>query len=256
LRALAKEAPPDAFGNAAREYEFGRPEWPEELIDRVVGELELGADATVLDLGAGTGKLTRALVPRFARVFAVEPDRAMRAVLEEVVLGAEALAGNAAAIPVESESVDAVFSAEAFHWFASDETVAEIARVLRPGGGFAIFWNVGFGETEPPMGEAVDSLLDEAFARGGTPGLPKVLSGAWREPLEASAFRPLQEAEVERGVVRDRDRWLANMLSVSSIASQPVEERLALADRLRELVPEGEYRWPVRTVVYWTRLDG
>ena len=255
MRALAKEAPPDAFGNAAREYELGRPEWPEELIDRVVGALELGADATVLDLGAGTGKLTRALAPRFVRVLAVEPDGAMRAVLQEVVPGAEALAGNAAAIPVESESVDAVFTAEAFHWFASDETVAEIARVLRPGGGFAIFWNIGFGETEPPMGEAVDAVLDEAFARGGIPGLPKVLSGAWREPLEASAFAPLQEAEVEREVVRDRERWLANMLSVSSIASQPIEERLALADRLRELVPRGEYRWPVRTVAYWTRLD-
>src|SRR5439155_1540223 len=114
------------------------------LIDRVVGELGLGTDSTVLDLGAGTGKLTRALVPRFARVIAVEPDGAMRSVLEEVVPGAEALFGSAGAIPLEAESVDAVFTAEAFHWFASDETVAEIARLLRPGGGLAIFWNVWF----------------------------------------------------------------------------------------------------------------
>ena len=251
---MAKEAPPDAFGNSAREYELGRPRWPRELIERVVRELELAADATVLDLGAGTGKLTRDLVPRFVRVLAVEPDNAMREVLQEVVPEAEALAGNAAAIPAESESVDAVFTAEAFHWFASDETVAEIARVLRPRGGFAIFWNVEFGEPEPPMGDAVQAVLDEAFARGGAPGIGKVLSGAWRRPLEASAFGPVQEAETERVVVRERERWLANMLSVSSIASQSDEERLALATRLRELVPDGEYRWRIRTIAYWTRL--
>jgi SAM-dependent methyltransferase len=253
LPALAREAPPDAFGNTAREYELGRPEWPEELIDRVARELGLGADATVLDLGAGTGKLTRDLVPRFRRVIAVEPDKAMRAVLEEVVPEAEALAGSAESIPLDEDSVDAVFTAEAFHWFASDETVAEIARVLRPGGGFAIFWNVEFGEPEPLMGEAVESLLDEAFARGGAPGLPKVLSGAWREPLGRSAFGPLHEAAIEREVVRDKEQWLANMLSVSSIAAQSDDERIALATRLRELVPEAEYRWSIRTVAYWTR---
>ena len=96
-----REAPPDAFGRTAREYELGRPGWPDELLDRVVAELGLHEDAEVLDLGAGTGKLTRALVPRFARVVAVEPDDAMRAVLEEVVPGAEALAGRGDAIPLE-----------------------------------------------------------------------------------------------------------------------------------------------------------
>src|SRR5262249_31073515 len=155
--------PPDKFGNAAREYEFGRPVWPGELIDRVAADLELGPGATVLDLGAGTGKLTRDLVPRFGRVIAVEPGDAMRGVLEEVVPDAEALAGRAEAIPVADDSVDAVFTAEAFHWYASDETVAEIVRVLRPRGGLAIFFNVDFGDPEPPMGEEVDRVLDVAF---------------------------------------------------------------------------------------------
>lgn len=245
----------DRFGNAAREYELGRPRWPAELIDRVSGELGLGAGSTVLDLGAGTGKLTRDLVPRFARVIAVEPDAGMRAVLEEVVPGAEALEGSAEAIPLENDSVDAVFTAEAFHWFASDETVGEIARVLRAGSGFVIFWNIDFGETEPAMPDGVAEVLDEAFARGGAPGLPKVLAGEWRKPIERSAFGPLQEAELERHVTRSGERWLANMLSVSSIATQSDADRAALAERLRELVPaDAEYRWRVRTVAYWTRL--
>ena len=249
---MAREAPPDAFGRTAREYELGRPLWPEELLGRVVAELGLDPDSAVIDLGAGTGKLTRALVPHFARVVAVEPDDAMRAVLEEVVPGAEALAGRGEAIPLPDESVDAAFSAEAFHWFASDESVAEIARVLRPGGGFVILWNIGVDYDD--LGDEAEAVIDEAFERGGEPGLPRILSGAWRSPVEAGPFEPLREAEVERELVRSRDEWIANMLSVSSIAHQPDEDRDAFARRLRELVPpEREVRHLTRTVAYWTR---
>jgi len=251
---LAKEAPADAFGNSAREYELGRPRWPEELIDRVAGELELGSDATVLDLGAGTGKLTRDLVPRFGRVIAVEPDDAMRAVLEEGVPEAESLAGSAEAIPLPDASVDAVFTAEAFHWFASDESVGEIVRVLRPRGGLVILWNLDFGDPDPPMGEEVDRVIDVAFAKGGAPGIGKVLSGFWREPIAKGPFEPLQESEVERTVTRTRDQWLANMLSVSSIAALSDADREEFAARLHELVPDVRYRWSIRTVAYWTRV--
>ena len=250
---MAREAPPEAFGRTAREYELGRPEWPQELIDRVAGEFELGPDATVLDLGAGTGKLTRDLVPRFARVIAVEPDDVMRGVLAEVVPEAEALAGRGDAIPLPDDSVDAVFTAEAFHWYASDESVDEIVRVLRPRGGLAIFWNVDFGDPEPPMADEVDRVLDAAFEQGGVPGMAKMLSGFWREPLAKAPFEPLREAEVQRTVTRTRDQWLANMLSVSSIASLPSADRKRLAERLRELVPDVDYQWSIRTIAYWTR---
>ena len=251
---MAKEAPADAFGNSAREYELGRPRWPEELIDRVAGVLELGSDATVLDLGAGTGKLTRDLVPRFGRVIAVEPDDAMRAVLEEGVPEAESLAGSAEAIPLPAASVDAVFTAEAFHWYASDESVGEIVRVLRPRGGLVILWNLDFGDPDPPMGEEVDRVIDVAFAKGGAPGIGKVLSGFWREPIAKGPFEPLQESEVERTVTRTRAQWLANMLSVSSIAALSDADREEFAARLHELVPDVRYRWSIRTVAYWTRV--
>jgi SAM-dependent methyltransferase len=250
---LARQAPADAFGRAAREYELGRPEWPGELVDRVAAELGLGPDAAVLDLGAGTGKLTRALVPRFARVVAVEPDDAMRAVLGEVVPRADARAGSAEAIPLADGEVDAVFSAEAFHWFATRESVAEIVRVLRPRGGFVILWNYPLEYDH--MGDEAEEVIAAAFERGGEPGLGRVLSGEWRRPIEQAPFEPLREIEVERDVVSSRDAWIANMLSVSSIAHQPTEERAAFAARLRELVPaEREVRRRFRTVAYWTRL--
>jgi SAM-dependent methyltransferase len=246
------EAPPDAFGRTAREYELGRPLWPEELLDRVIAEAGVGADATVLDLGAGTGKLTRSLVPRFARVVAVEPDEAMRSVLEEVVPGAESLPGRGEAIPLGDAEVDAVFSAEAFHWFACEDSVGEIARVLRPGGSLVVVWNIPVQFDD--MGEEAEAVIEEAFARGGEPGLPRVLSGEWRRPVEDGPFEPLREAELERELVNTRDEWIANMLSVSSIAHQPEEARDEFARRLRELIPaDREVRRRFRTVAYWTR---
>jgi SAM-dependent methyltransferase len=249
---LAREAPPDAFGRTAREYELGRPEWPEELVDRVAAEAGLGAAAEVLDLGAGTGKLTRLLVPRFGHVVAVEPDDAMRAVLEEVVSGAEAIAGHGEAIPLADESVDAVFSAEAFHWFATDEAVAEIVRVLRPGGALVILWNYPLAYDD--MGPEAEAVIEEAFERGGAPGLGRVLSGEWRRPLESGGFEELREVGLERDLARSRDQWIANMLSVSSIAHQPHEDRQAFASSLRDLVPfDRVVRGRLRTVAYWTR---
>src|SRR3954463_6409624 len=106
-----------SFDALAAEYERGRPGWPAAALDAMADRLGLHASSTVLDLAAGTGKLTRLLVPRFATVIAVEPLDGMRAVLERVVPGVRALAGTAESIPLEDASVDAVVVAEAFHWF-------------------------------------------------------------------------------------------------------------------------------------------
>ncbi len=127
-----------SFGRAAQEYERGRPEWPAAVVD-LAGPL--AADATVLDLAAGTGKLTRLLVERLARVVAVEPDESMRALLQARVPGAEAVAGSAEAIPLADASVDAAFVAEAFHWFDYQAALGELARVLRPGAPLVLLWS-------------------------------------------------------------------------------------------------------------------
>jgi SAM-dependent methyltransferase len=247
-------APPDAFGRAARDYELGRPGWPEPLLDEVAGEVGLGAESPVLDLAAGTGKLTRLLVPRFGRVVAVEPDEAMLDVLAEVVPEAEALPGSGDHIPLDDAEVDCVFVAEAFHWFASDAVVAEIARVLRSGGGLVVLWNTRMSH-DPPFPQEARSLVEEAIDRGGAPGLSRVLSGAWREPLARSRFEELRERQADREETVSRDERIAFILSVSSIASQPETARRDLGEKLRELTPDIPYRRFLHTDVYWTRLS-
>ena len=238
------------FGRAAEDYERGRPDWPAEALDLVTEELSLGASAEVIDLAAGTGKLTRMLAQRFARVVAVEPDDDMRALIS----GAEALAGTAEDIPLPDRSADAVFCGEAFHWFDGAAALAEIARVLRPRGGLALMWNHGW-DFEPELPEALYARLGAIYERAGRPGGPKYESGEWRKAFTGSHFEPLQERTVRRVVEEvDRDRVVCLWLSVSSVASLPEDERRELGNYLRGRL-EPVYRMPVVTDLYWTRLS-
>src|SRR5712671_3101577 len=125
------------FAVAADVYERGRPDYPAVAIARIVSRLGLGRGRTVLDLAAGTGKLTRLLVPSGANVLAVEPVREMRTELERRVPGVATLGGTAERIPLNNGYVDAVTVGQAFHWFSPDPALREIHRVLRPGGGVA-----------------------------------------------------------------------------------------------------------------------
>jgi SAM-dependent methyltransferase len=130
-----------AFDRNAAEYERARPSYPPAAVEHLRITLGLGPGVRVLDLGAGTGKLTRLLVPLGCDVVAVEPGPAMRAELAAAVPGVELHDGTAEAIPLPDASVDAITVAQAFHWFDPARAVPEMARVLRPGGGLALVWN-------------------------------------------------------------------------------------------------------------------
>jgi SAM-dependent methyltransferase len=126
-----------SFGAAVEEYERARPGYPDAAIDWLLPE---GA-RTVLDLGAGTGKLTRSLVERGLEVVAVEPLAEMRASLTASLPEVRALAGTAEELPLEDASVDAITVAQAWHWVDPERATAEVARVLRPGGTLGLIWN-------------------------------------------------------------------------------------------------------------------
>ncbi len=130
-----------SFELVADLYERARPGYPPEAVAWIADRLELRPGRTVLGLGAGTGKLTRALLETGARVIAVEPGDAMRAELERAAPGAEALRGSAKDIPLPNASVDAIAVGQAFHWFRHDFAIPELHRVLRAGGGVALLWN-------------------------------------------------------------------------------------------------------------------
>ncbi len=126
-----------SFGGIADSYDRLRPGPPEEAVRRV---LPAGA-ADVLELGAGTGGLTRQLVRLHAHVRAVEPDERMRSILLERVPEAEVVAGRAEEIPAGDASFDAVIGASMWHWVDEARALPEVARVLRPGGTFSLLWN-------------------------------------------------------------------------------------------------------------------
>ena len=236
-----------SFGGAAAEYERGRPGYAEAALDAV----GLPAGAVVLDLAAGTGKLTRQLVPRFARVLAVEPLAEMRAVLERVVPEAESLEGTAAAIPLPQASVDAVFVGEAFHWFATDTTLRELARVLRPGGTLAILFNQADGDFEPPLPESFWAAYRAAAIE--KPPEQTVRTGLWQAPFPGP-FGQLTVSRFPNLVALDRAGILAQVASWSMVGALPEAERSALLARLAQLLPEGTYRRPLRTDLFLTRL--
>ena len=126
-----------SFGSVAEAYDRGRPSYPAEAVAWLTG----GEAKVVLELGAGTGKLTRELVDQGHAVFATEPDEAMLAVLRERVPEVSAKPATAEQIPANDRSVDVVVVAQAFHWFDHEVALPEIARVLKPGGHLALVWN-------------------------------------------------------------------------------------------------------------------
>src|SRR5439155_1856855 len=197
---------------------------------------------SVLDLAGGTGKLTALLVEHFPQVIAVEPLARMRAVLERNVPGAESLPGSAERIPLDDRSVDAVFVAEAFHWFDSADAVREMARVLRPGGTVVVCFNEWLTGYVPPLPVAAEAALSERWARLPPPGGPKVESGVWKLGFEGASFTPLVESSFEHELETDRDGVIAYYLSTSSMAQLDAAEREALRAELRPLFEDVPYR--------------
>ncbi|MEV4311075.1 class I SAM-dependent methyltransferase [Actinocrispum sp. NPDC049592] len=234
-----------SFGAQARAYAEHRPDYPDPAIDWV-----LPPDPVhVLDLAAGTGKLTQSLVARGLRVTAVEPDPGMRAELRKRFPGTKALAGTAEDIPLAGASVDAVLVGQAFHWFDVPKALNEIGRVLRPGGALGAMWNLEDERVE--WVAQFEELIRPRVSREWTARNPM----PDRHPL----FEPFQQQAFDHSFRRTAETLAATVGTHSHMLVSSDEDRAAVLTRLHAFLesrPEtaggGEFEVPLRTLVMRT----
>ena len=242
------------FAAQADAYERGRPEHSEESVALLARELGFGPGSRVVDLGAGTGKLTRQLVATGADVVAIEPIPEMRAKIEAALPEVEAVAGTAEDLPLENHSVDAVLVAQAFHWFDPLRAMSEIRRVLRPGGGLGLIWQAR--DASVPWVARLNEIVDAA-----DDGHPRFRTGAWREPFESTAlFEPLQEAQLQSVQRVTPEGVVDRVASISYIAAMREEDREPVLADVRRLIATDPATAGLETIelphvvhAYWTR---
>lgn len=239
------------FSAAADDYARGRPDYPPEILAWLRDDLGVGPGATVVDLAAGTGKFTAKLVEAGARVIAVEPVDAMRDRLAVALPDVPALAGTATSIPLDDGSADVVACAQAFHWFATPEALAEIRRVLRPGGRLGLIWNAR--DDRPDWTNRLARIIERHEG-----GAPQFRTGAWRDAFPAEGFGPLHERAFPHSHAGPPDDVIVRRaLSTSYIAALPPgrkarvrDEILALIASEPELAGRDEVVVPYRTFAY------
>jgi len=223
------------FAQRVGEYEAGRPEYPAALLD----DLPLAEARAVLDLGAGTGKFTRALAGRLASskrgrataLYAVEPVPEMAERLAGLGLPVELRPGSAEAIPLPDGAVDLVCCAQSFHWFDYEPAAAEIHRVLAPGGHLALIWNI---RDERVAWVAALTKLFDHYA-GST---RRYASGAWRRILEDLRFRLVRTRHHDFRYPMGRTGLYDRVFSTSFIAALPVSEQTAVRAQVDRLMAE------------------
>jgi ubiquinone/menaquinone biosynthesis C-methylase UbiE len=223
------------FASVAEAYERGRPEYPRAAIGALRAELGLAPEARVLDLAAGTGKLTRALVAAGLDVVAVEPQGALREALARSVGEERVLDGLAERIPLADDSLDAVTVADAIHWFDHGRALAEIARVLRPGSGLAVLVTAADWSGASWADELGRTLM------GLRPDHPHFDGPAWQDSVrESGAWSEPREIRVTVSQPTSSERLRDHIESFSWIAAMADGERAELLARVEATIRAGE----------------
>ncbi len=260
---MPEPTPPDSdparallYGPAAAAYAKHRPGYPDEAVEWALAPVAGRRPLRVLDLAAGTGKLTEAAARQDVELIAVEPDPGMRVELRRRIPGAAALPGTAEAIPLPDARVDAVLVGQAFHWFDPERALPEIARVLTRGGVLAALWNVEDESVDWVV--AVAATLRASRAAGS--GQPAAPAARQCTLPEHPAFGPPEHAEFRHTQRRTAESYLATLTTHSwALASPPDELEQALQAVREQLLahPEtasGEFDLPLLTVTARMRL--
>ncbi|MDP9250673.1 MAG: methyltransferase domain-containing protein [Chloroflexota bacterium] len=251
-----------SFDAWAGDYDRFRPGYPDELFDEIARRLELPEHPQVVDLGAGTGRAALAMAERGWRVTAVEPGHAMLDVLRARASDAGLLVAtrqaSAEATGLAPGSVDLVAAAQSFHWFDQDRAVAEMARVVRPGGGVALFWNVRDEEASPFVAD-YHQLLEERFGgadtgrylQAGRPGGQE----RTRQAFEGlSSFAPLEKVELRHELVMSAEEFMGMAFTASYVRALPDDEQMRFRTDLAALLADhGHAEMQALTVPY--RVD-
>jgi SAM-dependent methyltransferase len=237
----------------AEDYERGRPGWPRDVLDIVEA-----ARGKVLDLGAGTGKLTGLLASAFDRVVAVEPSDAMRRILAERCPSVHALAGSAEVIPLADATVDLVYAAQAFHTFDNARALPEIARVLHSDGAVVLLWNLPAGPWQPSTASAEELLSERMPEVDYIPldlGGPSASSG-WQPTGAASLFETFQATAFANPQTLDREGLVAFYSTMGWLADLADEERLPMLNGVRARLDGDTYQRAWETHAHWAHRRG
>jgi SAM-dependent methyltransferase len=215
-----------SFGGVAAAYEAGRPVYAPAAIEWV---LEAAPGRHVLDLAAGTGKLSRSLLAAGARITAVEPSADMLHELRAALPDVPALIGSAEEIPLPDASVDAVMVGQAFHWFTPERALPEIARVLRPGGVLGLLWNV--------RDDSVAWIAAVTATGAGSGDLVSQMTAGDEEKSLAKTglFEPAETFRAPNPERYDADRLVQWAASTSTVAILEPEERGEVLAAIREI---------------------
>lgn len=240
------------FGAAADEYERSRPGYPQEAVDLLVRELRIAPGRRLLELGAGTGKLTRMLAGTGAVIVSVEPVEPMRRRFAEQLPQVAVLAATAETLPFAEASFDAAVAAQAFHWFDGSRALAELHRVLRSGGRLGLMWNI---KDESVGWVAALTEVIEPYEREA----PRARTGEWRKAFsETDLFGELQHRAFSHEQILDQEALVTRIASVSFIAGLPEGGRDEVLHQVRQLAEthpdlRGRERFslPYVTDVYW-----
>jgi SAM-dependent methyltransferase len=241
------------FDSGADVYERARPSYPPEAVAWLVEHLRIGPGTTVVDLAAGTGKLTRLLAPSGAALLAVEPVEGMRAQLRATQPDVPAAAATAEALPFRDAVLDGVTVAQAFHWFDADRAFTELARVLRPGGRVGLIWNAR--DRSVAWVDQLWAMMDRIERRA-----PWRDHDRWSDAAlgDRPGFGALQAAMFRHEQPISPDGIVERFASVSHVAALPDAERRVVLDEIRAFLAtnpdtagRGDLAIPYRVDAYW-----